>query len=48
MEHEKKKVLIGFGKYKGKCLETTIKTDPNWIKWAVSIGKLILPKWLKL
>jgi uncharacterized protein (DUF3820 family) len=42
---------INFGKYKGKLLTDVIKTDPNYIKWAVK-EKLIkekeLPKNIKL
>ena len=39
---------LPFGKYKGQDIKSVIVKDPSYIKWLVSIGKLLLPKFLKL
>ena len=39
---------ILFGKHKGQLLSNVVKTDPNYIKWAVNKGLITLPKTLKI
>lgn len=41
-------IRLGFGKYKGMLLFNILKTDPDYIKWAVSKSLIKLPKSLKL